>query len=139
MQPGTPKQPQGNELIPPPSPPPAVQSSTLPLPNVQVDEEKVSEPSWKRPWVWIRGKYNSKRSDKQDKDASFKRSEEGFDASFRESTSRSSVSLVAPLSKGGWRVSKIKRSLLAGRSTCGLWSRKEILVFARTKFKSLKS
>ncbi|KAL0453443.1 UNVERIFIED_CONTAM: hypothetical protein Slati_1322400 [Sesamum latifolium] len=60
-------------------------------------------------------------------------SNEELDASFR----RSALSSVAPLSKEGWRVSRIRRSFQGDYSSCGPWSRKDILVFVRRKLKSV--
>ncbi|KAI3444164.1 hypothetical protein Pfo_000829 [Paulownia fortunei] len=149
MQPGTPKIPPENELIPPPSPPPAVQSLALPLPRLHAGEDKAKDSTWTRAWFWIRSDDDKKKETGQmQNEISFRyhenmdvcSSDEEFDASFRESGSvSSSSSSFSSLSKGAWRVSKIRRSFQGSHFSCGPWSRRDILVFARRKFKSFTS
>ncbi|GER52612.1 hypothetical protein STAS_30075 [Striga asiatica] len=68
-QPGTPKNLPENELIPPPSLPPAVQSLSLPLPKLLEDEDEAKNGStWKRARLWRRKKKNV------ESEASFRRS-----------------------------------------------------------------
>ncbi|KAK4415309.1 hypothetical protein Salat_2638200 [Sesamum alatum] len=141
-QPGTPKTPPEDDLIPPPSPPPAVQSLALPQPRLHVAGEMDNESAWKRAWIWIKRNYRGKKSEKMQREISFRynekremcSSDEELDASFRRSASVSSLSSAAPLSKDGWRVSRIRRSVQGG---CGPWSRRDILVFVRRKLKSV--
>ncbi|CAI9098489.1 OLC1v1035148C1 [Oldenlandia corymbosa var. corymbosa] len=60
MQPGTPMNPPENELIPPPSPPPAVQSLGLTLPNLNDSDEETEKSSRSskmvKIWFWITNK-----------------------------------------------------------------------------------
>ncbi|KAG8372374.1 hypothetical protein BUALT_Bualt12G0059600 [Buddleja alternifolia] len=138
MQPGTAKTPPENELIPPPSPPPALQSRALPLPRLHDGGEKTEDSKWTRVWSKVKnGCYKRKKESvkKMNKEISFRyRDDEGYN----NATAKESVS-VSPLSKGGWRVSKIKRGLKGGYFSCGPWSRRDVLVLARTKLKSFKS
>lgn len=71
MQPGTPKNPPRVEIIPPPTPPPAVQSLALPLPKL-VDGHSKDMMSW-RFWSWKRLSKNlrSKTYDKKGHRARF--------------------------------------------------------------------
>ncbi|KAL0404609.1 UNVERIFIED_CONTAM: hypothetical protein Sradi_2101700 [Sesamum radiatum] len=145
MQPGTPKTTPEDDLIPPPSPPPAVQSLALPQPRLHVAGEPSNDSAWKRAWIWMKRNYRGKKSEKMQREISFRYNEkrelcssnEELDAYFRRSASVSSLSSVAPLSKEGWRVSRIRRSFQGGYSSCGPWSRKDILVFVRRKLKSV--
>ncbi|KAK6159113.1 hypothetical protein DH2020_006427 [Rehmannia glutinosa] len=147
MQPGTPKIPPENELIPPPSPPPAVQSLALPRPRVHDAGENAKDSAWKTALLWIRKK---KESENMQNGTSLRyhekvevcwSDEQYFDASFRESSvSVSSLTSSTPtLSRGGWRVSRIKRTFRGGYFSCGPWSRRDVLVFAKRKFKSFTS
>ncbi|KAL0302243.1 UNVERIFIED_CONTAM: hypothetical protein Sangu_2499700 [Sesamum angustifolium] len=144
-QPGTPKTTPEDDLIPPPSPPPAVQSLALPQRRLHVAGEPSNDSAWKRAWIWIKRSYKGKKSEKMQREISFRynekreicSSDDELNASFRRSASLSSVSSVAPLSKGGWRVSRIRRNFQGGYFSCGPWSRKDILVFVRRKLKSV--
>lgn len=106
------------ELIPPPA---AAQS-------LSVRDDKAKKSRWKKAWFWIR-RGGGKRMQHE---ISFRHNEkwsvDGADASPRKAVS------IAPLSRGGgWRVSKIRRNLEGSL----LRSRTKLLVFARTKWKSL--
>lgn len=138
MHPGTPKAAPESELIPPPSPPPAVQSLALPQPKAGAGREKAKNSALKKAWFWIRryGKTKESKKRMQQHEISFRKRDEEFDAPLGRSASVSSVSSIAPLSKGGWRVWKIRRDF-EGR--CGPWSRRDVLVFGRRKWKSLTS
>ncbi|KAL3841045.1 hypothetical protein ACJIZ3_025636 [Penstemon smallii] len=130
MQPGTPKNPPEKEHIPPPSPPPAVQSSTMPMPKLHVNEEnaKAKESTWPRTWFWTRKNSKKKETENMKNEISFR-----YDENKKICSSDDSVS---PLPKGEWRASKIKRNW---KSSCGPWSRKEIFVFAKRKLKLFTS
>lgn len=139
MQPGTPKVSPEDELIPPPSPPPAVQS--LSLPRRDGGRDKAKKPSWKKAWFWMRRRNGKKKETKKiQKEISFRyngKMDDNFEASLRRSVSVSSS--ISPLSKGGWRVSRIKRNLQGRLMSCGPWSRRDILVFAGNKWNLFKS
>ncbi|KAI3772073.1 hypothetical protein L6452_03247 [Arctium lappa] len=51
MQPGTPKHRPQEEIIPPPTPPPAMQSPSFPRPNVDLYVESKESTPW-RFWLW---------------------------------------------------------------------------------------
>lgn len=147
MQPGTPKILPENELIPPPSPPPAVQSLSAPRPRPHAGGEKGKGSTWKRAWFWKRRDGKKKETKKMQQEISFRYhenmevygSDEEFDASFRESGSVSSLSSISPLSKGAWRVSKTRWNFQGSYFSCGPWSRRDILVFTRRKLRSFTS
>ncbi|KAG6430899.1 hypothetical protein SASPL_108973 [Salvia splendens] len=143
MHPGTPKEVAEDELIPPPSPPPAAQSLSLPRPVPAGRDMKTKSSAWKKAWLWIRWRGGKTKTLKMQHEISFRYNEKwGVDDDLSSSSSSSlrkisSVSSVGPLSRsGGWRVSKIRRNL-AGRF--GPWKRRELLVFARRKWNSLSS
>ncbi|PIN12851.1 hypothetical protein CDL12_14533 [Handroanthus impetiginosus] len=71
-QPGTPKSQPENELVPPPSPPPAVQNLALPRPRMHDDEENTKNSRWKRAWFWIRSKKKVKEDVKILREISFR-------------------------------------------------------------------
>ncbi|KVI11811.1 hypothetical protein Ccrd_009771 [Cynara cardunculus var. scolymus] len=74
MQPGTPKHRPREEVIPPPTPPPAMQSPSFPRPNVDLYVESKESTPW-RFWLWkkrlskiiqrIRPKQKQKHNKKQ--------------------------------------------------------------------------
>lgn len=148
-EPGTPTHPPENDvMIPPPSPPPAVQSLTLPPPRPCFAGEREKKSTWKRAWIWLRHREDKKKEIEQMKyEISFRFNEKmeisssdwEFDASFRESGSVSSLSSIAPLSRGGSSVSKSRRDFHGRYLSCGPWRKEDILVFARRKLKSLRS
>ncbi|CAA0820904.1 Unknown protein [Striga hermonthica] len=119
LQPGTPKNPPENELIPPPSPPPAMQSLSLPRPKLLEDEEKDKNRStWKRARLWRRKKNETNENAKN---------VEYSEASFRRSSSLSSFSSVS--SKPSFNGSYL--------SCFRPWSISDYVGFARRKFKAL--
>lgn len=142
-QPGTPKRAPENDIIPPPSPPPAVQSLGLPLPKLNDSGER-PESKWSRAHFWRRRTEEKKGKGKREHEMSFRYDDRVDEASFRTTeteteTETETGSVSSLLGKGAWRVSRIRRSLKGGCSGCGPWSRRDILVFARTKFKSFIS
>ncbi|XP_057787241.1 uncharacterized protein LOC131004545 [Salvia miltiorrhiza] len=120
MHPGTPKAAGDEEIIPPPSPPPAAQSLSLPRPDM-----KAKRSTWRKAWFWIRRRKTKEIMKMHE--ISFRYDEKwGVDGDA--SSLRSSSSSAAPLSRGGgWRI---------GRN---LESTRDLLVFARRKWKSLVS
>ncbi|KAL0339960.1 UNVERIFIED_CONTAM: hypothetical protein Sradi_4512800 [Sesamum radiatum] len=98
-QPGTPKTTREDDLIPPPSPPPAVQSLALPQPRLHVAGEPSDDSAWRRAWIWIKRSYKGKKSKKMQREISFRynekreicSSDDELNASFRRSASVSSV------------------------------------------------
>lgn len=127
MHPGTPKAAAESELIPPPTPPPAVQSLGLPQSKAGAGRDKAKKSALKKAWFWIRRHGKTKESKQimqQQHEISFRKRDEEFDG---RSASVSSVSV------GVWTI----RRAFEGR--CGLWSRRDVLVFGRRKWKSLIS
>lgn len=147
MHPGTPKAAAEDELIPLPSPPPAAHSLSLRRPRPRqpaAGDNKAKSSTWKKAWFWIRRRGGKKETVKMQREISLRYNEkwgvDGDASSLRETASVSSSSSVAPLSRGGgWRVSTSRWNLEGGLLRCGPWSRRELLGFARRKWKSLAS
>ncbi|KAL3535380.1 hypothetical protein ACH5RR_003841 [Cinchona calisaya] len=135
MQPGTPKHAPENELIPPPSPPPALQSLGLQLPKLNNSEEdsvKINKGSKKMSrmfWFWI-----SKKIQRTEKVGEFSLRQDDIDAtedscysddqksqwSDCDSVPRSSSasSIVVSKSKSLIKLSKLRRDFLGGQYFC---------------------
>ncbi|KAL2502144.1 uncharacterized protein Fot_35992 [Forsythia ovata] len=135
MHPGTSKTPPENEVILPPSPPPAMQSLALPWPTPPCTSghEKTKSSKWSRVWFWIKSKKIIMQNEKvqeisfrYDHKMEFCRPEKEFDA-FLSSSSSSS----AHKRSWSWRLSKIRRGCFSWISR----NNKAILVYATRKLK----
>ncbi|KAI3701694.1 hypothetical protein L6452_26956 [Arctium lappa] len=86
MQPGTPKNPPQVEVIPPPTPPPAVQSLSLPRPKVDDDSNDLL--SW-RFWSWkrLRKNFRLQRYDRKKRHARFDKHTIGTKVSYSDGDS----------------------------------------------------
>ncbi|KVI01408.1 hypothetical protein Ccrd_020321 [Cynara cardunculus var. scolymus] len=87
MQPGTPKNPPRAEVIPPPTPPPAVQSLSLPRLKV-VDGGSKDLLTW-RSWSWkkLRKNFRFQRHDQKGRHARFTKHEIGTKVSYSDGDS----------------------------------------------------
>ncbi|CAA3018971.1 Hypothetical predicted protein [Olea europaea subsp. europaea] len=135
MQPGTPKNAPENDVIPPPSPPPAVQSLALPWPTppCTCGEEKTKSSKWSRVWFWIKIKKMIKQNEnvqelsfRYDHKMEFCKPDKEFDAFLRSSSSSSAHRTSWTL-----RLSKIRRDCLSWISR----NNEAILVYATRKLK----
>ncbi|XP_071909036.1 uncharacterized protein [Coffea arabica] len=132
MQPGTPKHPPENELIPPPSPPPAVQSLGLPLPKLNSHEESAKTTNGfklsRMGWFWI-NKKKMRRTEKVG-EVSFRRDLNATESccsddqrpewSDGDSVPRSSSasSVVVPRSHSLMKLSELRRDLFSRKHFC---------------------
>ncbi|KAH6779457.1 oxysterol-binding 4B-like protein [Perilla frutescens var. hirtella] len=117
MHPGTPKESPEKEVIPPPSPPPAVQSLSLPPAGGAGSRDTAKKSTWKNAWFWIRRCGKKKENNKIM--ISFRyhgKMDEELDASFRKSSSRN-------------------LQLRGKFFSCGPWNtyRRDFLFFAKKK------
>lgn len=143
MQPGTPKDPPKEEVLPPLSPPPAVISLGLPKPCIN---EEPSKPPTSRPLrlrFWRRSKKNKSKEnggggesdDKDDQKAEFCSSDCEFMASPSPRNSSSSSSSSRSFSNGFYRNSSSSRLQSPARESfrrpalsCSPWNVSAILV-----------
>ncbi|KAL3532799.1 hypothetical protein ACH5RR_006320 [Cinchona calisaya] len=126
MHPGTPKNPPENEMIPPPSPPPAMQSFGLSLPKLHSDEEipvtttKGSKIS--RMWFWI-GSKKMQRTENVNGEIRFRHDNDDQESvgsrfgSVSRSSSASSI-VVSKKASSIMKLSKLRRDLLGGQHFC---------------------
>ncbi|KAI8019965.1 hypothetical protein LOK49_LG04G00287 [Camellia lanceoleosa] len=121
MQPGKSKDPIKNEVIPPPSPPPAVQSHGLPRPCIEIEQPKDSTMS--RLWFW---KKNNKNQQHKKVLKSIFYNSQNLESS---SSNRESVAKLRNLSSLSLSSSSSSGSLVQNRSfQCSPWRIKGTLV-----------
>ncbi|KAJ8562529.1 hypothetical protein K7X08_011820 [Anisodus acutangulus] len=140
MQPGTPIHTPQNEVIPPPSPPPMVQSLALPKPCIPHDhqeEAKKSTSTWKRIWLGIKSKRMIKSTEHKEfrvsNELSFRlqQSDHHGNSVLTSSSSSSSSSFI--WKKKVLSFSKFRRDVFGGKFRFNPWKIKANLAAASSR------
>ncbi|KAK4370193.1 hypothetical protein RND71_009668 [Anisodus tanguticus] len=139
MQPGIPIHTPQNEVIPPPSPPPMVQSLALPkscIPHDHQEEAKKSTSTWKRIWLGIKSKRMIKSTEHKEfrvsNELSFRLQQNDHHGnSVLTSSSSSSSSFI--WKKKVLSFSKFRRDVFGGKFRFNPWKIKANLAAASSR------